>query len=126
MITLDNYNRILFTTSVLTCILFWTVFGTPNLEPWEGPNEWIILCLMGLCFGFIGKRLPWLWGLGIYVGEVIYILVDNTFFYEGIGANMFVPAGMILLLIYTTPAFIGTYVGYGLKRLINRASNKNE
>ena len=90
------------------------------------PYEWIIIALIGVCFGFFSKDTPWLWGCGIYLGAALFgfvVFLISIFFHRGGGANMFIPVGMIFLLGFTFPAFVGSYIGFGIRKVYNYFNN---
>ena len=87
-------NRNVFIISIIAGFVFWAVFVSFNSEPWDSPYGWIVMSVMGTCLGFLGKGSPWLWGLGIYLGETLYgfgSFLKSMLFYSGGGVNMFIP-----------------------------------
>ena len=99
-----------------------------NREPWDSPYGWIVISIMGACLGFFGKGSPWLWGLGIYLGETLFgfgSFLKSMFFYSGGGANLFIPLGIVFLIPFTLPAFIGSFVGFGLRKALNNTPNND-
>ncbi len=110
-------QRNIFIISVIAGFLFWGIFAWYNIEPWDSPYGLQTVGLLGLVLGFIGKENPWLWPLGIYLGETLFGL-GSFIFSSGGGANMFIPLGMIFLIPFTVPAFIGSFVGSGIRKVI--------
>jgi len=111
-------NRNIFIISIVIGILFWVVFiALLNTEPWDTTYGWVVVGIMGLILGFIGKEKPWLWPLGIFLGELLFGLGNffkDLFFYSGGGVNMFIPLGVLFLIPFTIPAIIGSFVGFGI------------
>ncbi|WP_126456014.1 hypothetical protein [Sulfuriflexus mobilis] len=115
-------KRNIFILSVVVGFMFWAVFAWFKIEPWDSPYGWIIVSLLGLSLGFIGNESPWLWPLGIFLGEVLFglgSLVKSLFFYSGGGANLFFPLGLMFLVPFTVPALMGSFVGFGLRKALN-------
>ena len=76
--------------------------------------------ILGFVLGLIGNGKPWLWPLGIYLGEAIFGLgsfLTSLFFYRGGGADMFIPLGILFLILFTAPALIGSMAGFGVKKI---------
>lgn len=108
-----------FIISVITGFVFWFIFAGLNIEPWDSPYGWLTVGMLGLFLGFIGKGNPWLWPLGIYLGETLFGLgsfLKSVFFSSGGGASLFIPLGIIFLIPFTFPAFIGSLVGFGIRK----------
>jgi hypothetical protein len=119
-------KRNIFISSIVVGFMFWTVFTWFNIEPWDSPYGWIIVGILGLSFGFIGKGSPWLWPIGIFLGEVLFGLgsfMKSLFFYSGGGANMFIPLGILFLIPFSIPAFVGSFVGFGIKKATMSLNN---
>ena len=112
--------------SVIGGFIFWSIFAWFNVEPWDSPYGWLTVGILGLVLGFIGKETPWLWPVGIYLGEALYGLgsfITGLLFSSGGGANMFIPLGMIFLIPFTLPAFVGSLVGFGIRKAIKPHHN---
>jgi len=119
-------KRNVFIISVIVGFIFWAIFDWLNIEPWDSPYGWLTVGILGLFLGFIGKENPWLWPLGIYLGETLFGLgsfIKSIFFYSGGGANMFIPLGIIFLIPFTFPAFIGSFVGFGIRKATKSFDN---
>ena len=115
-----------FIISIVAGFVFCAVFASFNSQPWDSPYGWIVISVMGACLGFLGKGSPWLWGLGIYFGETIFgcgSFLKSMFFYSGGGVNMFIPLGIVFLIPFTLPAFIGSLAGFGLRKVLNNMLN---
>lgn len=123
-------NRNVFIISIIAGMVFWAVFAWFDIEPWDSPHGWAAVGILGFVLGFIGNGKPWLWPLGIYLGEAIFgvgSFLTSLFFYRGGGANMFIPLGVLFLILFTLPAFIGSMAGFGIKkatRSLSRATQK--
>ena len=115
-------NRNVFIISIFTGVLNWVVFVVLfNIEPWDTTYGWIVIGVIGFILGTIGKDKPWLWPLGIFLGELLFgitVFLKDLFFYSGGGANMFIPLGILFLIPFTIPALIGSFVGYGINKVI--------
>ena len=112
-------KRNVFIASIIAGFVFWAVFSWFNVEPWDSPYGLITVGLLGLLFGFIGKESPWLWPIGIFLGEALFGLgsfLKSILFYSGGGANMFIPLGIIFLIPFSLPAFIGSFIGFGIRK----------
>jgi hypothetical protein len=119
-----NSNKFLFFVSVLSGAAVWTVFGLFRMEPWDVPHGWLVLAMLGIGFGFVGKTTPMLWPLGIFLGEVLFglgNLLNSLFFYSGGGANLFFPLGLLFLVPFTAAAFLGSLIGFGLRKALSKA-----
>lgn len=117
------FNKIYFLASVFIGILFWVIFIWINIEPWDSLYGWITVVILGFVFGFVGKVKPWLWPLGLFLGELLFGIggyLKDLFFYSGGGVNMFIPLGILFLVPFTIPAFIGSFVGYGARKAIKQ------
>ena len=102
------------------------LFSRFNIEPWDSPYGWLTVGMLGLVLGFIGKENPWLWPIGIYLGETLFGLgsfIKVVVFSSGSGANMFIPLGIIFLIPFTIPAFIGSLVGCGIRKVTKAFNN---
>lgn len=119
-------GKLLFGISVVIGGALWVVFALFDTEPWDSPYGWIAVAGLGIVLGFLGKGIPLLWPLGIFLGELLYgrgSVVKSLFFYSGGGANMFFPLGAMFLVPFTLPAFIGSLVGFGFKKALDRVLN---
>ena len=117
----------IFIFSIVMGILFWGVFVVLlNIEPWDTTYGWGAVGFLGFVLGLIGKEKPWLWPVGIFLGEFFFALgsfLKSLFFYSGGGANMFIPLGVIFLILFNIPAFIGSFLAFGIK---NAATSRNK
>ena len=108
----------LFILSVATGILLWVISPTltGQSEPWDSPLGIPYLFVAGFGLGFLGYERPWLWPLGLYLGQFIY--GASTFLqpYSGGGANMFFPLGMILLIPYSLVSLVGAVLAAALRK----------
>ncbi len=112
-------KRKVFIISVIAGFIFWAIFAWFTIEPWDTSYGWLTVGLLGLVLGLIGKENPWLWPLGIYLGETLFGLgsvIKGVVFSSGGGANMFIPLGIIFLIPFTFPAFIGSLVGSRIRK----------
>ena len=103
------------------------MFTWLNIEPWDSPYGWVTVGVLGLFLGCIGKESPWLWPLGMYLGEALFGLgsfVKSLFFSGEGGVNMFVPLGILLLIPFSFPAFLGSFVGFGIKQAKERGRKR--
>lgn len=119
-------KRNIFIISVVVGFVFWAVFAWFTIEPWDSSYGWIVIGILGLSLGYIGKGSPWLWPLGIVLGEVLFGLgsfLKSLYFYSGGGANMFVPLGVLFLIPFSLPAFVGSFVGFGIKKFTTSLNN---
>ncbi len=116
-------NKLLFLISVVAGTL---LFAVSETEPWDSLYGWIGMTGLGIIFGILGKGNPMLWPLGIFLGEVLYgtgSFVKSLFFYSGGGVNFFFPLGLMFLVPFTIPALIGSFVGFGLRKALNKTLN---
>ena len=116
-------NKLLFLISVVAGTL---LFAVPETEPWDSLYGWMGMAGLGITLGVLGKGNPMLWPLGIFLGEVLYgvgSLMKSLFFYSGGGVNFFFPLGLMFLVPFTVPAFIGSFVGFGLRKALNTTLN---
>lgn len=117
-------SKVLLVTSVIAGVTVWGVFAAFGTEPWDSPYGWIAVAGLGLIFGFLGKRNPMLWPLGIFLGEVLFCFgsfLMSMFLYSGGGVNLFFPIGLIFLVPFTIPAFVGSFIGFGIRKVTNGA-----
>ena len=115
-----------FIISVIAGFVFWLIFAGLNIEPWDSPYGWMTVGILGLVLGFIGKETPWLWPVGIYLGATIFGLgsfIKGVVFSSAGGANMFIPLGIIFLIPFTIPAFIGSFVGFSIGKVRKQHHN---
>ncbi len=116
-------SKLLFVTSVVAGGAVWAVFAVFETEPWDSPYGWIVFVGLGFVLGYLGKGNPVFWPLGIFLGEVLFglgSLVKSVFFYSGGGVNFFFPLGLIFLVPFIIPVFIGSFVGFGLRKALNK------
>jgi hypothetical protein len=119
-------SKLLFVTSVIAGGTVWAAFAVFKTEPWDSPYGWLTVAGLGLILGFLGKANPMFWPLGIFLGEVLFglgSLVKSVFFYSGGGVNFFFPLGLMFLVPFTIPALIGSFVGIGLRKALNKTLN---
>jgi hypothetical protein len=117
---ISTANKFLFLGAVIAGVL---LFALPGTEPWDSLYGWVEIVGLGLVFGFVGKGKPWLWPIGIFLGEFLYgagSFAKSYFFYSGGGANFFFPVGLMYLVPFTVPAFIGSFIGAGVRRVFTR------
>jgi hypothetical protein len=123
-----RFNKLLFLISVIAGAAVWAVFEVFKTEPWDVPYGWIVLAILGIGFGFFGKANPMLWPVGIFLGEVLYgagSFLKSLFFYSGGGVNLFFPLGLLFLVPFTVPAFLGSFIGFALRRALYKARNSD-
>ena len=116
-------DKWLLAISVIAGAAVWVLFAVFETEPWDSAYGWIVLAGSGLVAGFLGKRNPVFWPLGILLGEVLFglgSLARSVFFYSGGGANFFFPLGLMFLVPFTLPALIGSFVGFGVRKAFGR------
>ena len=97
----------------------WAIFAWLNVEPWDSTYGWLTVGMLGFVLGFIGKENPWLWPVGIYLGETLFGLssfMKGVLFSNDGGANMFIPLGIIFLIPFTLPALVGSLIGSGIRK----------
>lgn len=112
-------KRNIFLASVVIGFVFWAVFSWFKIEPWDSLYGFIIIGALGLSLGFIGEGSPWLWPIGILLGESLFGLgsfMRDILFYSGGGANMFIPLGILYLIPLSLPALVGSFIGSAVKR----------
>lgn len=111
----------LFISSVLSGMAIWFVFSLfLNTEPWDSKYGVVVMGILGFIFGLIGFERPWLWPIGIYLGQFLYgslSLLKSLFFYSGGGANFFFPLGIIFLIPFCFPALIMSFVGAAIQKV---------
>jgi len=113
-------NKLLFLISVLAGAL---LFALADSEPWDSLYGWIGMAGLGMLLGVLGNGKPMLWPLGIFLGEVLYgtgRFAISLFFATGGGVNFFFPLGLLFLISFTVPALVGSCVGFGLRRALNK------
>ncbi len=127
MARLQQKDIFLFVLSVMIGILIWVL--SPNFtgeaEPWDSQSGYypLSLLLSGILIGFLGQRKPWLWPIGICLGQSLYVTI---FFDQGTGVNFFFPIGMIFMLKYGLNAFIGSLVGSGIGKFLIRCRSSSK
>lgn len=122
-------NKLLFVTSVVAGGAVWAVFAAYETEPWDSPHGWFAMAGLGLILGFLGKENPVFWPLGILLGGVLFglgSLAKSVFFYSGGGANFFFPLGLIFLVPFAVPALIGSFVGFALRKAVDKLRAPDE
>jgi hypothetical protein len=125
MVRLHQKDVFLLILSTMIGILIWVLSPsfTGEAEPWDSANGYypLSLLLSGILIGFLGKGKPWLWPIGIYLGQLLYCTVKAIFFSRGTGVNFFFPIGMIFMLKYCIIAFIGSLVGTGIGKCLAKS-----
>ena len=109
-----------FSSSVILGFLVWwlSLSFTGAVEPWDAENGYyfIALGLAGVVGGFLGGKRFWFWLLAIIVGEILAVIVRH-FTHPPVGVDFFIPLGLMFLVIYSIPSFIGSAIGVGISRL---------
>ncbi|MGH9660948.1 MAG: hypothetical protein ACRD96_20540 [Bryobacteraceae bacterium] len=112
---------LLFALSALLGFLIWLLSAplAGRQEPWDANNGYYIgaLVVVGVVTGFLGPRHFWLWPIGAYLGQCVYIL-GNMIRQNAIGADLFIPLGMLTLVLALVPNLIGAAVGAGLRAIV--------
>jgi len=49
--------------------------------------------------------------------------IESLFFYGGGGADLFFPLGLMFLIPFATPALIGSFVGFALRKVLYKIPN---
>lgn len=114
-------DKPLFAISVIAGAAVWAVFAAFGTEPWDSLYGWIAVAGLGLVLGFLGKRNPLLWPLGLFLGEALFGLggfLRSAFFGGGGGVNFFFPLGLMFLVPFSIPALIGSFAGFGLRKAL--------
>ena len=115
-------NKLLFFAAVVAGAMVWAAFALFNTEPWDQPYGWLVLAIVAAGFGFLGRGNPLWWPLGIFLGEVLFGMagvIQSMLGYGHGGANMFIPLGLMFLVPFTVPAFVGSIVGFGLRKALS-------
>lgn len=89
-------------------------------EPWdaEGPYYMISLFIAGLVPALIEPRQFWIWPIGVYLGQILFI-VGGSFLWTSAGANLAV-VGVVLLVLYMLPTIIGAGVGAAIRKIAKK------
>jgi len=70
-------DAVLLILSVFVGIFIWALSPvfTGETEPWDSSSGYcpLTLLLSGFLIGFLGPQKPWLWPMGIYLGQFFYV-----------------------------------------------------
>ena len=79
----------------------------------------VFVGIIGYLFGRLSKEKPWLWAIGIAMGHFVLPLGKIRLLRHGHSfIDVFFVYDLIWPLKYCWPAFIGTFLGYGVMRLV--------
>jgi hypothetical protein len=111
--------------SIIAGLAIWPVFLTMlGVEPWDNQYGIVVMLGLGLAFGLLAPKKPWLGPLGLYVGQCIYgagSFLAGVFFHTGTGVNFFFPLGMFVLLLFSAPALITSFLGSRIHRAYQKS-----
>jgi len=120
---------LIFLLSIILGFLVWwlSLSLTGALEPWDAKNGYYFLVLggTGVINGFLGGRRFWLWPIGTFIGELTAIVVRNFSLPTG-DVNFFIPVGLIVLIIYLVPSFIGSAIGVSINAKTFKKAGANQ
>lgn len=112
-------NKRIFLLSVGLGFLIWVL--SPMLaghrEPWDAQGHYYMVSLFiaGLVPAFIEPRRFWVWPIGVYLGQVLFIIGVSSL-WEIVGANM-AAVGVILMVFYLVPTVIGAGIGAAIRKI---------
>lgn len=122
-------NKLMFFAAMAAGAIVWGAFALFNTEPWDEPYGWLVLAIVAAGFGFLGRGNPLWWPLGIFLGEVLFGtagVIASMLGYGASGANMFIPLGLMFVVPFTVPAFVGSVVGFGLRKALRLVMQNEE
>lgn len=125
---MNRKNLLTFGLSIVAGIAVWPIFLIGlGVEPWDTPYGTLVVLGLGLLFGLCAPRKPWLWPIGIYLGQFLFgtaSFLKSLFFYREGGVNFFFPIGMIALIYTSAPAFITSFLGSGIRMVARKRREK--
>ena len=113
-------DKRVFTLSVVLGVLIWALSPilAGNREPWDAEGSYYTTSLFvaGLVPALIEPKQFLVWPVGVYVGQVLFI-VGASFLGTHTGANLAV-VGIIMMLFYMVPTVIGAVLGMAIRDLV--------
>jgi hypothetical protein len=106
-------DKLLFVASVLAGSALWLAFDLLKTEPWDTLYGAVAILGLGFVFGYVGKEHPFIWTLGIFLGQAIFGFVSLI---VASGPNFFLPLGLAFLVPFTMPALVGALAGADLAK----------
>ena len=119
-------NKRIFALSIGLGLLIWAL--SPMLaghrEPWDaqGPYYMVSLFIAGLVPTLIEPKRFWVWPIGVYLGQVLFI-IGGSFLWEIAGANLAV-AGVVIMVFYMVPTVIGAGIGVVIRKVAQRVGTR--
>ena len=114
--------------SISVGVVFWLVFLLAGIEPWDHIIGWFTSLILGIVFWFVWKTKAYLYVIGFLGGEVlvnVIIFLKQTFFYDGGGANFFLPFGIFFLILFLIPTVVGVFLGFLIHFLVKKIKSYN-
>lgn len=116
---------ITFIVSVVQGTLLWIIFPfiSKENEPFDSIWGYIIIGVLGFVLGLSDPQKPWLWALGLYLGQFLFgsfSFIKSIIYKNGGGVNLFIPLGAIFLLFFCMPALVGSYIGASIRKYFLR------
>mgnify|MGYP001563853319 CR=1 FL=1 len=121
-------NKRIFMLSIGLGLLIWTL--SPMLaghrEPWDaqGPYYMVSLFIAGLVPALIEPKRFWVWPIGVYLGQVLFI-IGASFLLPYAGANL-AAAGIVIMVFYMVPTVIGAAIGAGIRTVAARVTTRTK
>ena len=84
----------------------------------------VSLFIAGLVPALIEPRRFWVWPIGVYLGQVLFI-VGGCFFWKIVGANLAV-AGVVIMVFYMLPTVIGAGIGAAIRKIAERVGTRTK
>ena len=120
-----NTTKYAFTLSIGLGLLTWVLSPllTGQREPWDasGPYYMISLFTAGFVPSLIEPRRFWAWPIGVYLGQVLFLLGATVFWVvtDGGGANL-VLVGVVLMPLFMWPTILGAGIGAAARKVVER------
>lgn len=95
-----------------------TIVG--NAEPWDAESFYYVLALLavGLLLGVVRPRRFWMHYVGVFFGQLIYMLLF-------LPLGPLIAIGLVFLAGYSLLSLVGAAVGAGMRRLAGRGSGSD-
>lgn len=114
-----NNNHWLYLASVLSGAVIWIAISlaTNQMEAWDSDLYYSVglpaSCLLSFMFGLYRPRVSWKWGVLLFVGQFLALLVIR-------GPGNLLPLGVIAFGIFSLPAILTARIGASLAARFGR------
>ena len=125
MLKMTRKDVMIFILSVIAGIAVWLFFlMVLKMEPWDSPYGAFTMLGIGLLLGLFAPQKPWLWPIGLSVGQFLFCIKYFFFPATANGVNFFFPIGMISLVFFCGLAFVTSFIGSGVRMAAHKLKEK--